>query len=145
MISRLRRTAVNRGSDISHINPSRRASLHQSAAAASLSSTTMLTRSWLAVVCGCVAAVVATRDDFRYAYQDAHQDRLEFSESNSDERPRWGPPPKERPFPPPGPPGEHHPPPGAPHHPPKFPDKTIYEALRDDDRCVRSSCRYTTQ
>ncbi|KAI0085408.1 FAS1 domain-containing protein [Irpex rosettiformis] len=99
----------------------------------------MLTSSWLAVVCGCVAAVVANRDDgFRYAYQDAHQDRLEFA---FDEPHRWGPPPRERPFPP-SPPPEGHPPPhkrppGAPHHPPKFPDKTIYEALRDDDRFSR--------
>ncbi|KAI0688757.1 FAS1 domain-containing protein [Cytidiella melzeri] len=108
----------------------------------------MLTRSWVAIVCGCAAAVAAYGDDsYRYADQDANQERLLYAELLHDEQPHWRPQDvgeQEHPWP--GPPGGHPGPPprtpphrghGFPHPPPKFPDNTIYEVLQSDDRFSR--------
>ncbi|KAI0340702.1 FAS1 domain-containing protein [Trametopsis cervina] len=82
----------------------------------------MLARSFVALLCGSLAAVAAYPNEH---FEDHSQTRLQFAEAVFDSRP-W-----------PAVHQQHPTPPGSPSGPPKFPDKTIYEVLKDDDRFSR--------
>lgn len=100
----------------------------------------MLTRSFVAVLCGALAVAALPGHDQYYPDEGPEGDqwvarldkprpgtpKFPFPPRPADDQP---PPP-----PPPGAPPTH--PPGAPPHHPKVDDKTIFQALGEDDRCV---------
>ena len=92
---------------------------------------TMLTRSFVAVLCGALA--VAASPGVYYPYEEYADPAGEQWVARLD-KPHpgspWQPNHPEPPHPPPHPPRDPH---HAPHHP-KVDDKTIFQALEDDDR-----------
>ena len=95
----------------------------------------MLARSLVALLSGAlIVAAVPGRQEYNHYEEYDNPQGHQWVAAIQDSFPGA---PKQGPPPPPGPP--HGPPPHGPHHAPPHPkvdDKTIFQALEDDDRCV---------